>query len=182
MVKTYPAFGSEVANELEASSYIHHREHPNPLTTPPPSFFPPMSDSELRQRQPSPTTSAMASPKKQKGSNSPPPSNPPPASTVTRGFILAASFALSVTILLCLHTFHSPSPVSTYILCSPPGTRQIYTVDHDDSKLECMAVRGDLIVDTGARGVSHEPIILFRTLLMGHFPQPTSQTGIHHTN
>jgi len=35
-----------------------------------------------------------------------------------------------------------------------------------------MAVRGDFIVDTGARGMSHEPIInQFRTSSHGSFPQ-----------
>ena len=129
-----------------------------------------MSDSELRQRQPSPGTSAKASPKKRKGSCSPPPSNLPPATSAVRGVILAASFALSVTILLYLRNFHSPSLASSYILCSPPGTQHIYTVDHDDSKVECMAVHGDLIVDTGARGMSHEPITPFRTPAHGSFP------------
>ena len=131
-----------------------------------------MSDSELRQRQPSPATSAKTSPKKLKGSSTPPLSNPPPATTVTRGFILTASFALSVTLLLCLHTFHSTSSASSYILCSPPGTEKIYSVDHDDSRVECMAVRGDFILDTGARGMSHEPIISqFRSSAHGSFPQ-----------
>ena len=130
-----------------------------------------MSDSELRQRQPSPTTSAKTSPKKLKGSSTPPLPNPPPATTVTRGFILTASLALSVTLLLYLHRFHSTSPPSNYLLCSPPGTQKIYSVDHDDSMVECMAVRGDFIVDTGARSMSHEPIGQFRTSAHGSFPQ-----------
>lgn len=129
-----------------------------------------MSDSELRQRQPSPTTSAKTSAKKHKGSNSPPPPDLPPATPAIRGFILAASFALSVTLLLYLRNFHSSPLASSYILCSPPDTEHIYTVDHEDSKVECMAVRGDFIVDTGARGTSHEPINLFRTPAHGSFP------------
>ena len=129
-----------------------------------------MSDSELRQRQPSPATSTKASPRKQKGSTSPPPSHLPPPASATRRFILAASLALSVTLLLCLRSFHSPSPPSSYLLCSPPGTQQIYTVDHHDSKVECMAVHGDFIIDTGARGMSHELISLLETPVHGSFP------------
>lgn len=129
-----------------------------------------MSDSELRQRQPSPPTSAKALPRKQKSPGGLPPLNSPPATSTTRGFILAASLALSITLLLCLRNFHSPSPSSSYILCSPLGTQQIYTVDHDNSKVECMTVRGDFIVDTGARGMSHEPISLFKTPVHGSFP------------
>ena len=128
-----------------------------------------MSDSELRQRQPSPATSAKALPKMKKGPGSPPPPNPPLASSAARRFILAVSLALSV-ILLCLRNFHSSVPASSYILCSPPGTQQIYTVDHDDSKVECMAIHGDFIIDTGARGMSHEPISLFKTSVRGSFP------------
>lgn len=152
---------------------MHHRGHPDPSTThPTPS---PMSDSELRQRQPSPTASAKASPKKkQKGPTSPPPPDPQSASSAARGFILAASLALSVTLLLYLRIFHSPSPASSYILCSPPGKLQIHTVDHDDSRVECMTVRGDFIIDTGARGMSHEPISQFKTSAHGSFPQSTS--------
>lgn len=99
--------------------------------------------------------------------------------TVTRGIILAASLALSVIALLYLHDFHSSSPATSYVLCSPPGTQQIHTVDHDNSKVECMAVSEDFIVDTGSRGMSHEPI---QDAVRGSFPQPTSQPGIHHTN
>ena len=130
-----------------------------------------MSDSELRQRQPSPATSAKALPITQKGSSRIPSSNLPPATSATRGFILAASLALSVTtLLLYLHNFHSPSLPSSYILCSPPGAQQIYTVDHDDSKVECMTVHGDFIIDTGAHGMSHEPISLFKLPVRGSFP------------
>ena len=122
-----------------------------------------MSDSELRQRQPSPAMSPKASPRKHKSPSGLPPLNSRPASpTTTRGFILLASLALSITLLLYLRNFHSSSP-SSYILCSPPGEQQIYTVDHDDSKVECMVVHGDLIIDTGARGMSHEPISPFKT-------------------
>jgi hypothetical protein len=140
-----------------------------------------MSDSELRQRQPSPTTPPKAPLNYRKGSI-PPPSNQPPATTATRGFILAASLVLSVILLLYLRNFHSLSPASSYILCSPPGTQRIYTVDNDKSEVECMAVSGNLIVDTGAHGMSHECTNLFRTPFMAHFPQPTSQADIHHTN
>jgi hypothetical protein len=141
-----------------------------------------MSGSEMRQRQPSPSTSATASPKEKNGSNDPPLSNRPSGTTATRGFILAASLALSVILLLYLRNFHSPSPATSYILCSSPDTQQIYTVNHDDSKVECMAVSGDLIIDTGTHGMSHEPIDPFKAPFVAHFPQPTWQTGIHHTN
>ena len=138
-----------------------------PLPTPPSL----MSDSELRQRQPSPAISPLASPRKHKSPSGLPPLNSPrPATpTTTRGFILLASLALSITLLLYLRGFHSSSP-SSYILCSPPGEQQIYTVDHDDSKVECMVVHGDFIIDTGARGMSHEPITPFKTLVHGSFP------------
>ena len=141
-----------------------------------------MSDCELRQRQPSPTIPPKAPLKKKKGPNNPPPPNQPRTTAATRGFILVASLALSVILLLHFRNFHSPSPAGSYILCSPPGTQQIYTVDHEDSKVECMAVSGNLIVDTGPHSTSHEPTNLFRTLFVAHFPQPTSQAGIHHTN
>lgn len=141
-----------------------------------------MSGSEMRQRQPSPSTSAAASLKKKSGFNDPPISNWPPETTATRGFILAASLALSVILLLYLRNFHSPSRATSYILCSPPDTQQIYTVDHDDSKVECMAVDGDFIINTGTHGMSHEPIDSFKSPFVAHFPQPTWQTGIHHTN
>lgn len=148
---------------------MHHRGHPDPTTTPPSSS--PMSDSELRQRQPSPATSAKASPGKQKGSSSlPPVLNPRPTTSATRGFILAASLALSVTLLFYLRNFHSSPLASPHILCSPPGTQQIYTVDHGNSKVECMAVHGDFIIDTGARGMSHEPINQFKIPVHGSFP------------
>ena len=129
-----------------------------------------MSDSELRQRQPSPGTRSKASQKKKECSNSPPPSTKPPtAALVTRGIILAASLALSVIALLYLRDFHSSSPATSYILCSPPGAQRIYTVDHGDSKVECMAVSGNFIVDTGVYGMSHEPINLFKTPFVAHF-------------
>ena len=129
-----------------------------------------MSDSELRQRQPSPATSAKALPREHKSPSGPPPLNPWPATSTTRGFILVASLALSITLILYLRNFHSSPPSPSYILCSPPGTQHIYTVDHGDSKVECMAVRGDFIIDTGARGMSHEPISLFKTPVHGSFP------------
>jgi hypothetical protein len=138
-----------------------------------------MSESELRQRQPSPVMPAKASPKKEPDSKRPPPIQPP-VTTAARGFILVVSLALSVSLLLYLRNFHFSSPATSYTLCSPLGTKQIYTVDHDDSRVECMAVSGDLIIETGAHGMSHEPINLFKTPFVAHFPQPTSQAGIHH--
>jgi hypothetical protein len=140
---------------------------PTPQPPLPPS---PMSDSELRQRQPSPATSTKAPPKGKENFSSPPPSNKPPAATVTRGIILVASLALSVIALLYLRNFHSSSPATSYILCSPPGARHIYTVDHDDSKAECMTVSEHFILDTGTHGKSHEPINPFKTPFVAHFP------------
>lgn len=138
-----------------------------------------MVDSNLRRRRPSPAKPATVSPKKE---DSLPPSNRPSAATATRYVISGAALALSVIVLLYyLRNFHFPPPATPYILCSLPGTQQIYTVDHDDSKVECMAVRGNFIVDTGAYGMLHEPFDLSK-ISRGSCSQPTSQVGIHLTN
>ena len=179
-VRNLPAFGSEFVHDVVGGALVytaHQRWHLDPSNTPP---FILMSDSELRQRQPSPRTAAKAS--TEKAQTSSPPSSYRPAATATRCFILAASLALSVIFLLYFRNFHSPPPATSYVLCSPPGTNQIYTVDHNNSRVECMAVNGKFIIDTGARGKSHEHINLFKTPFMAHFLQPTSQAGIHHTN
>jgi len=42
---------------------------------------------------------------------------------------------------------------------SSPGEQQICAVDH-----------GDFVIDTGARGMLHEPISLFKTFVHGSFP------------
>lgn len=107
--------------------------------------------SELRQR-PSPLSTPKLSSKDF-------PVNPtftpagPTSSKGTRVYLVAASIALSVTFVLCLRFFNPKSSLSdSYILCSPPGTAKIYTVDDRNSKVECLVVDGENIVDTGTLG------------------------------
>lgn len=142
-----------------------------------------MSDSNLRQRQQSPVRHAKIPPGKKRSSGGPP-------TTFANNVIPAAlsAFALSVIAFLYLGNPHpSSQPTNStsesYILCSPPGTQQIYTVDHEDSKVECMAVGGDFIVDTGTHGMLLEPIIRFKTQFEDHFhSQPHKSIFIIQTN
>ena len=52
--------------------------------------------------------------------------------------------------------FFLPPDHSSYALCSPDGTRDIYTVDGLNSRVQCIAVHKKLIFHTGSLGQCSE--------------------------
>ena len=119
-----------------------------------------MSDSTFRQCQPALAKPTKAPPGKKKDRFTIPlPPNQSPAANFIKDLIRAVIIAYCIfhfALRTYLPNFYSLSPASSYILCSPPGAPQIYTVDNDDSRVECMAVSGNFIVDTGSHSMSHE--------------------------
>lgn len=110
------------------------------------------SKSELRQR-PSPLSTPKLSSKEFQADLEYIQSSvkgPTASSKGTRVYIFTASIVLSITFLLYLRFF--PSVSDSYILCSHPGTAKIYTVDDANSKVECLVVHGQNIIDTGSLG------------------------------
>jgi hypothetical protein len=109
-----------------------------------------MSNSKLRQR-PSPSSTPKVASNDFQGSGGYPLSVTGPASSRrTRVHIWATSLAFSLALFLYLRSFIFHPSLLSYILCSPPGTTRIYTVDDNNTKVECLVVRDERIIDTGA--------------------------------
>ena len=51
--------------------------------------------------------------------------------------------------------FRSAEPAA-YALCSPRGTTNVYTVDANDTKVQCLVVRDERFVHTGTYGENPE--------------------------
>ena len=48
--------------------------------------------------------------------------------------------------------FRGTEPTASYALCSPHGTENTYTVDANDTKAQCLVVKGERFVHTSAYG------------------------------
>ena len=118
-----------------------------------------MSNSKLRQRQ-SPSTTPKVPSNGFEGNGACSPGAMGPASSPRfRVHILAISAVLSVTVLLYLRSFIFHPPTLAYILCSPPGTARIYTIDDNNTKVECFVVKDEHIIDAGAFDTSINLVI-----------------------
>ena len=66
------------------------------------------------------------------------------------------SLLAGLGVLALINGYFRKTEPTVYALCSPHGTAHIYTVDANDAKAQCLAVKGERFLHTGAYGKNIE--------------------------
>lgn len=75
----------------------------------------------------------------------------------------------SLATLVWINGYLRGTEPTTYALCSPHGTTSIYTVDANDTKAQCLVVRGERFLYTSAYGEYVENLSHFENLTRALF-------------
>ena len=74
------------------------------------------------------------------------------------------SLLAGLGVLASINGYFRGTEPTAYALCSPHGTANIYTVDANDTKVQCLVVKGERFLHTSAYGENVESARLFEKL------------------